>query len=234
MIWRPFAAALVAIVLTTRVRIRPAAAQWAHSVRAVGEFDSNGFIMVLGGFTVAPARDGWVPLADLRGFWVRYTDAAGRESDLTSISPSLGVRNNFGTGSFAARAGINVSSREVTTPLGSTPDTRDGITNAMAIQYWGSGRVQLEGLASYNHGAENLWSGARALSRLFGRGRGGGVLAGAEVGYLNGIDFDFVQPGIVLGFRSGRGTAMNVALGRRLGDGEDATWIRGEILLGDY
>lgn len=225
---RVLAAVLCSAVLGLSEPAAPVAAQLGWSAYAVGEFDSDDLALALAGVTVGPRRSGWSPIAGAQVMWL---DLPAISATVTSFLPSVGLRNSFSTGSFAVRVGYNFSNRDVDGFAGSSGDIGDGVTNSVSLDYWGSGSVYLQGLASYNYGSENLWSRARAMTRLLGYGSEGSIMGGVEAAYLNGDGYSSLQPGIVVGFTPSRGTTINVGVGRRLGDGNDATYFKAELAL---
>ena len=224
---RVLAAVLMAAMFGVTEPATPVAAQLGWSGYAVGEFDSDDLKLGLVGASVGVRRSGWAPVGGVQLLWMEF----GSGTTVTSILPSVGLRNNFGTGSFGFRVGYNFSNREIDGFAGSSGDIGDGVTNSVSVDYWGTGNVYLQGLASYNYGSENLWSRARAMTRLAGFGSDGNFMGGAEVAFLNGSSYSSLQPGIVVGFTPSRGTTFNFGVGRRLGDGNDATYFKAELAL---
>ena len=78
-----------------------------------------------------------------------------------------------------------------------------------------------------------MWSRARVTQRLFNLGGNGHVRAGGEAAYLTGEGYNAWQIGGVVGFHAGGGTIINAGVGRKLaiGEGNDATYFRAEIVL---
>ena len=232
---RILGALLVAVLGALPAAPAPVHAQWGWNAYGGSEFDSDDLVFVLGGFSLAPTRDGWVPVGSLQAYWLRYGESPS-ETKVTAVTPSIGLRNNFGTGSFTALVGYTFADADREGFFSPVGNAGDGVVNSLALDYWGTGNVYLQGLGSYNYGAESLWARGRAMVRLFGAGAGGSVMGGGEVAYLNvagqGTDesLSSLQPGIVLGYNPGGGTSINVGVGRRLGD-LDATYFRVELSL---
>lgn len=203
-------------------------AQLGWSGYAVGEFDDEDTALALVGVTIGPRGLGWKPYGGAQAYWLQFDNGIGTTS-VTSITPSVGLRNTWSTGSLGLRVGYNFSSRDIDGFI-ANQDVGDGVVNSVALDHWGTGNVYLQGLATYNYGSENFWSRARGLFRVFNMGDGN-IMAGGEVAYLNSNNYSSVQPGLVVAYTPGRATTFNFGVGRRTGDGNDATYFKAELVL---
>jgi hypothetical protein len=100
------------------------------------------------------------------------------------------------------------------------------------LDYWGTGRVGGQAIASYNFGGEAFWGRGRVTFRVMELGNSGDLRIGPEVALLSSDQYSATQVGGVLGFNAGGGTFLTGGVGRKLtDDGEDATYFRFEIVL---
>ncbi len=225
----------VAALMTTALAAlaasaRPAEAQLGFTFYSVGEFDTNDVVLALAGVTVSPRRTGWTPTAGLQAYWLRFPIGTV-DKTVISLTPSVGLRNGFGTGSVSFRVGYSFSDAEIEGSPGVAADIGDGVVNSVQLDYWGTGKLGAQAIASYNYGSENLWARGRLTQRLMGYGDAGQIRVGAEVAYLNGNNYSSIQPGVLVGFHPSAGTIINLGVGRRFNDGEDATYFKAELVL---
>ncbi|HEY0303415.1 MAG TPA: hypothetical protein VGC44_00510 [Longimicrobiales bacterium] len=219
---------------------RPAAAQLNWTIVGVGEVDTEEVVLALASVSASPGGSGWSPIGGVHVSWLKYPISSTDDRQIISIVPSVGVRNGFDGGSFQFRVGYafresNDDDEDVA--VGVPPvaaDIRDdGLVNAAQVDYWGNGNLNAQLIGSYNYGSEFLWSRARLTQKIFDLSGSGHVRAGGEAAYLNGEDYDAWQVGGVVGFHAGGGTIINAGVGRKLaiGEGNDATYFRAEIVL---
>jgi hypothetical protein len=226
----------VAIALALGISGRAAHAQLAWSVYGVGEFDTSDVVFVLGGVSVAPARSGWVPVAGVSASWLQYPIARIGDDDsqnVTTVTPTIGIANNFNGGAFQLRTGYAFSSgdSDAATPIVAGDVGEDGVVLIGQVDYWGTGGWGGQAIASYNFGGEALWTRGRLTQRIFSLGGDGQIRAGAEAAYLNSEGYSATQVGGVVGFHPGRGAIITAGIGRKLADEDDATYFRVEIVL---
>lgn len=217
------------------MKTQPAQAQLGWSFVGVGEFDTADTYLVLGGVSVGAQRTGWTPVAGLQAYWVQYvtnptTDAT---TSVTAVTPSVGLKNSFETGAFTARVGYTFVNGDIVggTPAFSSDVTDDGVVTSAQLDYWGTGKVGLQGIATYNFGGESFWGRGRALFRVASFANGG-LSVGPEVAYLNTNGYSATKFGGVVGLNPGKGTTINAAVGRKMADGgADATYFGFELVL---
>jgi hypothetical protein len=219
---------------------KPAAAQLNWTVVGVGEIDTEDVVLALASVSASPGGSGWAPIAGLHASWLQYPISTTEKREIISVVPSIGIRNGFDGGSFQFRVGYafrDANDEDDDVGVGVPPvaaDIRDdGVVNAAQLDYWGNGRLSAQLIGSYNYGSEFLWSRAQLMHRIFDLSGSGHLRAGGEAAYLNGEDYDAWQVGGVVGFHAGGGTIINGAVGRKLaiGEGNDATYFRAEIVL---
>ena len=235
-LWTAATAALVLLISAAQ----PAAAQLHWTVVGVGEFDTEDVVLVLGGVSVSRGGTGWSPVAGVQVSWLQYPTINDDTREIIGIVPSIGLRNGFDGGSFQFRVGYafrEANDEDDDVLVGVPPVAADvgddGIVNYAQLDYWGTGSLNAQLIASYNYGSEFLWSRGRLTQRLFDLGGGGHIRAGGEAAYLNGDEFDAWQVGGVVGFHAGGGTIINGGIGRKFASGNvrDATYVRAEIVL---
>lgn len=236
-----FAVALAVFTLLFAGSPKTAHAQLGWTFVGVGEFDTDDVVLVLGGVTVAPRREGWAPLAGLSAYWLRYpiVGTAGNDNrTVTSIVPAVGLQNSFGSGAFQARVGYAFTDSDNDDNLGGVPAFTaeagdDGVVTTAQVDYWGSGAWNAQAIGTYNFGAEALWARGRLGRRLFTVGDAGSLGLGAEVAFLDSDEYGATKVGGVVNFNPGRGTTLNAAVGRKLGHNDvgNATYFTFELVL---
>jgi hypothetical protein len=226
-----FLCACALIASTTR----DAKAQLGFTVYGVGEFDTSDVIFVLGGVSVSRARAGWTPVAGLSASWLQYPVIGDETQDVTTITPTIGLANNFGPGIFQLSVGYAISNADddLVAPVVAGDPGQDGVVTIGQVDYWGDGGLGGQAIASYNFGSESLWARGRVTQRIASLSNQGQIRLGGEVAFLDSDFYQATQIGGVIGFHAGRGTIINGGIGRKLAgdDGEDATYFRAEIVL---
>jgi hypothetical protein len=210
-------------------------AQLGFTVYGVGEFDTSDVIFVLGGVSVSAARAGWTPVAGVSASWLQYPSplVGDGTQEVTTVTPTIGLANNFGPGVFQLSVGYAFSSADenIAAPIVAEAG-RDGVVTIAQLDYWGDGGLGGQAIASYNFGGESLWARGRVTQRIASLSNGGQIRLGGEVAYLNSDFYQATQIGGVIGFHAGRGVIINGGIGRKLtDDGPDATYFRAEIVL---
>ncbi|MGQ0560893.1 MAG: hypothetical protein ACT443_03350 [Gemmatimonadota bacterium] len=241
MIRRAYVAAALAAALLLAGRTTPAHAQLGWTFVGVGEFDTDDVILVLGGVSVSPQRRGWSPVGGVSAFYLQFPIGPQNGDDtrnITAVVPSVGIKNNFGSGAFQLRVGYSFRSSDRdddtdTIPAFAAEVGEDGVVNTAQVDYWGSGAWNAQAIATYNYGSEAFWGRGRLARRLFGFGDDGAVSLGAEAAYLDSDNYAATKLGGLVMFNPGRGTLLNAAVGRKLGrdDFSDATYFTFELVL---
>lgn len=215
---------------------RPAEAQLGWTFVGVGEFDTDDVYLVHAGVSVSPRVEGWTWIAGVSAHWLQYPIPSHLDNDatrsITAVVPSVGIKNGFNGGSFSARVGYSFSDRDddTTVPV-FTEAGSDGVVNTAQLDYWGSGSWAAQAIGSYNYGSESFWGRGRLAKRLFSVGDAGSLSLGGEAAYLTSDNYDATKVGGVVMFNPGRGTQLNAAIGRKLDDGDDATYFTFELVL---
>lgn len=221
-----FATAFLTLIGLTK----PAHAQLGWTFVGVGDFDTSDVYLVLGGVSVSPTRSGWSPVGGVTAYWLQYPNGTGNQ-DVTSVTPSIGLKNSFGTGAFQARVGYSFSNKD-DVPLVNAEASGSGVVNSAQVDYWGTGAMSAQAIGSYNWGSEAFWGRGRLGFRVARFGDVGAISVGPEATYLHSSNYNATRVGGVVGFNPGRGTTINAAVGRKLPNvGEDATYFTFELVL---
>lgn len=211
----------------------PAHAQLGVTFVGVGEIDTDDVYLVLGGVSVSPRRDGWSPVAGVTAYWLQYPLGGINDAtrSVTSVTPSVGIKNSFGSGSAQFRVGYSFQNRDDDGSIAFAEGGGDGVVNSAQVDYWGTGAWSAQGIASYNYGSGSFWGRGRFAKRLFDVGSGG-VSLGGEVAYLDSNRYSATKVGGLVMFNPGPGTLLNAAVGRKLpSGGGGATYFTFEVVL---
>jgi hypothetical protein len=239
MIRRAAFAAAIATAFFFSGSVTPAHAQLGVTVVGVGEFDTEDTYLVLGGVGVSPRGEGWTWVASVSAYWLQYPIFGGVNDatrSVTAITPSVGIKNNFGSGSASFRVGYSFKADDdddidINGERAFAEGAGDGITNTAQVDYWGSGSVSAQGIATYHYGSESFWGRGRLAKRLFSVGAGS-ISLGAEAAYLDSEGYSATKVGGLAMFNAGPGTQLNAAIGRKLpNSGPDATYFTFELVL---
>lgn len=229
------AAAVMAAVLFSG-NATPVHAQVGATFVGVGEFDTDDVYMGLVGVSVSPRGQGWTWVAGVSAYWLQYPlgGLTDNERTIKAITPSVGIKNNFGSGSALARIGYSFTDRDTneTVPAFTAEANDDGFVTSAQLDYWGSGTWMAQGIASYNLESEAFWGRARLGRNIITLGNGGAISLGAEAAYLDSNNYNATKVGGVLGFNPGAGTQLNAVVGRKIVDGgSNATYFAFELVL---
>ena len=225
------AVAVAAAFLSLIGTAKPAHAQLGWTFVGVGDFDTSNVYLVLGGVTVSPTRSGWSPYGGVSAYWLQYPQGTNSTQNVVTVTPMVGLKNSFGTGDFNVGVGYSFAGKG-DIPIVNAAASGSGVVNEAQVDYWGTGAVALQGIASYNYGSSSFWGRGRAGLRV-ARFNYGGITVGPEVTYLNGGNYSATRIGGFLGITPGRGTTINAAVGRKnANDGNpDATYFTFELVL---
>ena len=210
----------------------PAAAQWNTTWVGVAETSGDEVTILLTGASLSPEGHGLKPIVGLQGYWL---DTPGEAT--WSATPSAGGILRTNTGAYQARVGYTFKDNDNIPIFGGD---EGGVVTAAQADWWGTGALGLQGIASHNWGSNYLWSRARGLVRVMELDFNGGISVGPEVvwqGELGDEDIDepahysSTQYGGVLQWNSGNNLIGVVGAGiKNLGepylteDGDDSTW----------
>jgi hypothetical protein len=227
--------AATAFTLILFAAAQPAAAQLAAVVYSVGELDDKDVTLILAGASLAFQRLGWSPVFDLQGHWLRYPNELGSVTTVAAITPSIGIKHTFSGADLQFRVGYSFQEEAVTRPINVVVDVGSGVINVAQFEYWGSGRLGAQAIATYNYGAETFWGRGRLTQRVFPLGERGHVRLGAEAAYLSARALEdrreSTQLGGLLGFVPRSGLVLYTGAGRKLQDGADATYVKIEFVF---
>lgn len=223
-------ATFVALVVTLMAVPKSAHAQLGWTFVGVGDFDTSNTYLVLGGLSVSPQRQGWSPLGAVNAYWLQYPSGTGHQN-VTSVTPMVGLKDNFGTGAFQVKVGYAFANKDNVVPVINPLASGSGVTNGAQLDYWGTGAMTAQAIADYNYGSEAFWGRGRLGFRV-ARFTNGGVTVGPELAYLHSSTYHATRIGGVLGLTPGAGTTINAAIGRKNENGpNDATYFTFELVL---
>jgi len=229
----------VAVGAALLLSAQAASAQWNVSGIGVAEYDTNETLMLLAGVSAGPGGLGLSPVIGLQAQYLTYEIGEDRSRSIVGIRPSAGLRYGYDGGAVSGRVGyaFRVSDSEDgdldVPPITQFEDSNDGVVLSGSLDHWGSGALGFQALASYNLGAEALWSRARVTTRLMERDGGGQVRLGGEVAYMTSDNFGATQPGGVLEWHNGRGLIVGLGAGVKLIEDADdnPVYFKAEIVL---
>ncbi|HKP75233.1 MAG TPA: hypothetical protein VJT67_06785 [Longimicrobiaceae bacterium] len=184
-------------------------------------------IELLGG-TVRFGDLGWAPEVALQGYHLGF-DAGADTRSIWAVTPSAGMSLRTPVGQVGARVGYSFQSDDSGgVPIIEGEGGGSGVVVAAQGNYWGPG-PELQGIATYNFGAEYLWTQAQALVPLLPVPPGR-LSGGAEVvwqGSTQSGGGNAIQLGPVLKFSTGHNFSVNAGGGWKHFGGSstaDDTW----------
>lgn len=199
----PRAAAAAALLVLAAM---PASAQFPVQIVPYGAVEASGLgggVALLGvGF--GTGRAGWGPAASVTGLAVRIPLPGGGSTTELAVSPAIGLRYASATAATSFMGGYTFSDRGDNEGFAFSP-TGGGSGPFATVQhdYWGTGQRMAQLIATYNFGAEYLWSRAKATQRIAPLSPfsvGGEVIA--QGGGGSGVDTYILQLGPVLQIQS--------------------------------
>jgi hypothetical protein len=179
------------------------------------------------GTALSRDRLGWSPVLTLEGIWFRYHDLPDHLASGGEFAPSVGMRDQMSTGDVEGDIGYAFVNLHSELPVVTAVNgTQNSVFISGQANYWGTGNVDGQLIATYAFQSHYIWSRARYLHSvgtapfLFGGDltvQGGGVGFSAyryEIGPA--VEFratpDF-HIGIAGGYRTTSGDDPNVATG---------------------
>jgi len=145
----------------------------AQQIVAFGAAEFSGPVrrnVQLLGFAVSSGLPGWSPVLTVTGLRFAFPDGLGGTADAFALAPSLGMRYQSETGSVGLHAGYLFvdEDEDVVDVTGSPVGGADGFFATFQADHWGRGERIGQLLATYNFGANYLWSRAKGGVRLGG------------------------------------------------------------------
>lgn len=145
----------------------------AQQIVAFGAAEFSGPVrrnVQLLGVAVSSGQPGWSPVLTVTGLRFAFPDGFGGTADAFAIAPSLGMRYQTETGSAGVHVGyIFVDEDEdVVDVTGSPVGSSDGVFATFQADHWGRGERIGQFIATYNFGANYLWSRAKGGVRFGG------------------------------------------------------------------
>jgi hypothetical protein len=205
--------AFLALSAALAVAPRGAAAQLGASIYAGGEFDTENMSMLHLGATVAPAGTGWIPFVSGLLFRQSYRDAQDATVTVNGVIPAVGIRSQTASGFFGGSVGYAWMGEEQTglLPIGAFAGTDRGLVTSLHGEWWGTGQITGQLIASYNWRGDYLWARGRAMHRILGTGPAGtnlGVEFTAQGAGDTDQDYRAFQVGPKLEWRAGNGLRL--------------------------
>ena len=168
------------------------------------------------------------PEVGLQGYHVGY-DAGASDGSIWAVTPSVGASYRSPVGQVGARVGYSFQSNDVVSAnVLEGEGGGSGVVVTGQGNYWGPG-PELQGIASYNFGAEYAWTSAQAVVPVLPMPPGR-LSAGAEViwqGQTSSGGSNAIQLGPVLKFSTGHNFSITGSGGWKHFGGastHDDTW----------
>jgi hypothetical protein len=185
-------------------------------------------IELLGGTARFGPDLGLAPEVALQGYHLGF-DAGTSTRSVWAVTPSAGASFRTPVAQVGARVGYSFQSNDSGgVPIIEGEGGGSGVIVAAQGNYWGPG-PELQGIATYNFGADYVWTQAQALVPLVPLPPGR-LSGGAEVvwqGSTNSGGGNAIQLGPVLKFSTGHNFSVNAAGGWKHYGGSsllDDTW----------
>lgn len=153
-----------------------------------------------------------------------------------SATPAVGLEYRAPGGLVSGKVGYSFKDQD--SPIPFFGGGSSGVSTSAHGEYWGDGRVGLQGLASYNWGSEYLWSRGRATTRI-AEVDAGWMHLGGEYVWQGELDapplqekYESTQYGPVLQFISrGGGPIVVLGGGWKQVPGDDTWYAKAELVL---
>jgi hypothetical protein len=155
----------MAIVAAIVAATAPEAAKAQNiEVVAAGEVAGDNVNLLLVEGTAGTGRLGLSPTFTLQSYLVTFPRQVDGTDNALALVPLVGLRYLTPQGLIQARVGYSFGLGDARTPaIPVFGAAEDGIVTSLHGEYWGAGALALQGIASYNLGAEYLWTRGRAL-----------------------------------------------------------------------
>lgn len=136
------------------------------SATLVAQTTGDDVTLVLGDLTGAFGSGSLAPVVSLQTYMVAF-DAGGSSDQIFAVQPAAGLRARGEGGFLQGLVGYSFQTAvENASPFFGGGE--DGLTTTLHAEYWGTGRASLQGIGTYNWGAEYLWSRARGTVAVAG------------------------------------------------------------------
>ena len=136
-------------------------------------------------------EEGLRPLVSLGAYYIILD---GENS--WGLTPAAGLRWQTDGGFISGKVGWAIRPDEAGADVFGGGDS--GLHTSGHVEYWGDGTWGLQGIASYNWGAEFLWSRARGTRRVAEHASGASTALGAEFLWLDGATYQATYLGPVI------------------------------------
>jgi len=197
------------------------------TVYGTAGLDGNDTHIELLGATARFGGLGLAPEVGLQGYHLGY-DAGTDNVSVWAITPSAGASFRTPVGQVGARVGYSFQDKDVVVPVIEGEGGGSGLVVMAQGNYWGPG-PELQGIVSYNNGADWVWTQAQALVPLLPLPPGR-LSGGAEVVWQGSTESgggNAIQLGPVLKFSTLGNFSVNAGGGWKHFGGSstvDDTW----------
>jgi hypothetical protein len=214
-------------VLALALGARSASAQdftWSSAAEAAG--DEVYVLFTEPGVLFGPATG----VRQMLSVGAHYVVGEGENS--WGITPAAGLRYQTSGGFIGGKVGWAIRPEEGGFDV--FGGNESGLYTGAHTEFYGDGSWGLQGIATYNWGADFLWSRARVLKRVAERASGGGISLGGELVWQAQTDDDLpgdneyqaTYIGPVLQFTGGEGAPIWAVSGgyKATEPTDDSTW----------
>lgn len=153
-------AALICISEPTSLRAQSSIATYG-SAEIAGFGEGSALI----GSSWSPGRLGLGPVLSIQAQTYRYRLGTSH-AQVYAVSPSVGLVNTTEVGSVLGAVGYTFLSSDIPNVIGLESGGKNGVFVSAMGNYWGSGEVNAQAIASYGFASEYYWSRFRASRRL--------------------------------------------------------------------
>jgi len=206
----------------------PVAAQSLTVYGTAGLDGADTNIQLLGA-TARFGGAGLAPEVGVQGYHLGF-DAGTETRSVWAVTPSVGASYRLPVGQVGARVGYSFRTDDADdpTPIIEGEGGQSGVMVSAQGNYWGPG-PELQGIATYNFGADYVWTQAQALVPLIPLPPGR-LSGGAEVVWQGSTESgggNAIQLGPVIKFSTGHNFSVNAGGGWKHFGGSstrDDTW----------
>lgn len=198
------------------------------TVYGTAGLDGNHTNIELLGGSVRFGDLGWAPEVALQAYHLGF-DAGADTRSIWAVTPYLGAGYRTAVGQVGARVGYSFQSDDNGgVPIIEGEGGGSGVVVAAQGNYWGPG-PELQGIASYNFGADYVWTQAQATVPLLPVPPGR-LSGGAEVTWQGSTQSgggNAIQLGPLVKFSTGHNFSVNASAGWKHFGGSstsDDTW----------
>jgi cellulose synthase (UDP-forming) len=160
------ASAVVAMIAAAGLASATASeAQLAPVIHGGTEIDTEGFQIFVLGAGITRAGLGLHPSVAVVGYHLRDSYAGGPTVSQNAVAPMVGLRQQWQTGAVSGHVGYLFTDGDNPFP-GSPSGGDDGVLTSLQANYWSPAGINAQAIASYNWGADYIWTNLRGTQRL--------------------------------------------------------------------